>query len=189
MMKRLKIFFYRISLRISSFFGKSHKSVFLDRDGTLNYDHGYVGKVEDFELFPETVPALKKLFKSGFLLIIITNQSGVGRGYFKMANVRKIHRYLENVLAKEKIYLAKIYVCPHRPEENCRCRKPKPYFFNKATAEFNLDRKKCFSIGDKERDVEAGKAAGIKSFLLGEDFGNLKDASDFIAEGENKSEP
>ncbi|MCD6413347.1 MAG: HAD family hydrolase [Elusimicrobia bacterium] len=181
----LKIFFYRLLLRISSFLGKKRKAVFLDRDGTINYDSGYVGSIADFKLFPETIPALKKLSENGFLLIIVTNQSGVGRGYFKMADVRKIHRHLEKILAKEKIYLAKIYVCPHRPDENCRCRKPRPYFFEKAVSEFNLIRKKCYSIGDKKRDIEAGKKAGIKGILLGRDFKNLVDAVEFIV---NESE-
>jgi D-glycero-D-manno-heptose 1,7-bisphosphate phosphatase len=100
--------------------------------------------------------------------------------------VKKLNRHLEKILVREGIYISKIYICPHRPDENCRCRKPSPYFFEKAVSEFNLIREKCYTIGDKKSDLEAGAAAGIKSFLLGSDFNNLLEAAEYIAENESE---
>lgn len=179
-MTSLKIFFYRIKTRLNCFFKGECKAVFLDRDGTLNVDWGYISSTEKINLFPETTPALKKLLEMGFLLIIVSNQSGVGRGFFSLKTAKKVMRFFEEILAKEKIYFAGIYLCPHAPQENCRCRKPSPYFFEKAKKKFHLNEKKCYAIGDKLSDVEAAGKAGIKGFLLGKDCKNIADAVGLI---------
>jgi len=184
MMTKLKILFYKLKLRVKLLAGRrKNKAVILDRDGTLNFDPGYISEIQNFKLFPETIPALKKLFKGGFLLLIITNQSGIGRGYFNRSKVRKLHAHLEKVLAENGIFLAKIFICPHRPEENCKCRKPNALLFEKAVREFRLDKKKCYCVGDKETDIKASEKVSIKSFLLGRDSENILKAAEKILNG------
>lgn len=183
-MTKLKILFYKLKLRAKLLAGRrKNKAVILDRDGTLNFDPGYISEIQNFKLFPETIPAHKKLFENGFLLIIITNQSGIGRGYFNRSNVKKLHSHLEKVLAENGTFLAKIFLCPHRPEDNCPCRKPNALLFEKAVREFRLDEKKCYSIGDKETDIEASKKVNIKGFLLGRDSKNILEAAEKIVNG------
>lgn len=183
-MTRLKILFYKLKLRVKLLTGrKKNKAVILDRDGTLNFDPGYISKIADFRLFPETIPALKKLFEDGFLLIIITNQSGIGRGYFDWGKLKELHSHLEKVLAENGIFLAKIFVCPHRPEENCLCRKPNTLMFEKAVRKFRLDEKKCYSVGDKETDIKASEKVNIKGLLLSRDLKNILQAAEKILNG------
>ena len=180
-MTGLKILFYRLALKIRLFLSRGKtKAVILDRDGTLNRDSGYVNKTDDLELFPETLPALKKLSSAGYILIIITNQSGVGRGYFTLADVRKFNRRLVKILAEGGVCVAKIYICPHRPEAGCRCRKPETLLFEKAIREFKIDTALSWTVGDKETDSEAAKRAGIRPLQLGRDVKNLLEASEFI---------
>jgi len=181
MMTKLNILFYKLKLRAKLLTGrKKNKAVILDRDGTLNFDPGYISEIQNFKLFPETIPALKTLFENGFLLIIITNQSGIGRGYFTEKKVKNLHSHLEKVLAENGIFLAKIFFCPHRPEENCPCRKPNALLFEKAVRELRLDAEKCYSIGDKETDIAAAGKVNIKGLLLGRDAENILRAAEKI---------
>ena len=177
----LKIFFYRLALKVKLFLrGARMKAVFLDRDGTLNKDFGYASEIKHLELFPETVPGLKKLFSSGYILIIISNQSGVGRGYFTLDKVKKFNARLIKILAKEGIFIAGVYVCPHAPEDGCLCRKPNAGLFEKAIQDFRINTKESYSIGDKEADVAAAEKVNIKGFQLGRVFKNILEAAEFI---------
>ena len=140
------------------------KAVFLDRDGVLVEDIGYHHKLEDFKLVKNTVEGLKLL--KDFKLVIITNQSGIGKGYYTFDDFLKFNNHLVNELKKNDVKIEKTYVCPHKPEDNCECRKPKTKLIKGAEKEFNIDLKKSFVIGDKKIDVELGKNAGCKTILV-----------------------
>jgi D-glycero-D-manno-heptose 1,7-bisphosphate phosphatase len=148
--------------------GKSigNRAVFLDRDGTIMEDANYVGKVEQVALIPNATQALKRLQDAGYRLFIITNQSGVGRGYFTREAVESIHAHLDEQFAKAGVRLDRYYVCPHHPEDNCDCRKPKPKFLLDAAREYKLDLPRCFMIGDRTSDIQVGANAGVVSILV-----------------------
>ena len=141
-----------------------NKFIILDRDGVLNEDPGYVHKIKDFKLFDGVIEALKSL--KDFKFIIITNQSGIGRGYYKEKDFHKFNNHLVNELKKQGIKIEKTYFCPHHPEENCDCRKPNIKFIEQAKKEFDIDLKKSFVIGDHPHDVGLGKNANAKTIYL-----------------------
>ena len=152
-----------------------HKAVFLDRDGTINVDKGYVHKITDFEFLPGTMEALSLLRKAGYRLVIITNQSGVARGYYGERDVRTLHDWLRETLALEGIDIAGIYYCPHHPEaqveayrQKCGCRKPGLDLFYRATSELDIDLGCSFSVGDQERDLQICRHSGCRGYLLGD---------------------
>lgn len=140
------------------------KAAFLDRDGVLVEDTGFVHKIEDFKLIPNAVEGLKLL--KNFKLFIITNQSGIGRGYFKFEDFLNYNNKVVEELEKHNIKIEKTYVCPHAPEENCECRKPKAKMIKDAAKEFGIDLSRSFMIGDKKIDIEMGRNAGCKSILV-----------------------
>lgn len=141
-------------------------AVFLDRDGTLIVDKDYLRDAKDVIIFPGTGAALKKLQGAGFLLFIVSNQSGVGRGYFTLADVENVHAHLLHELAREGVRFEKIYFAPEAPEQPSRGRKPSAQFLFDARDEFNLDLARSFIIGDKLSDLECGWNAGVKKSLL-----------------------
>jgi D-glycero-D-manno-heptose 1,7-bisphosphate phosphatase len=148
------------------------KALFLDRDGVLIEDAGYISSPEQIRLLPGVVSALKALEKK-IRLIVITNQSGIARGYFSEADLFEINRRLVAMLEDSDVHLDAIYHCPHHPSEgvgefkvDCECRKPKPGMIVAAAKEFGLDVNECCVVGDSERDVEAGKAVGAKTVLI-----------------------
>jgi len=141
------------------------KAIFLDRDGTLNHDYGYVNKVEDFKLLPGVKEGLKELSKE-FIFIIITNQSGLNLKIYKEEDMIKFNEKLIDELKKEKIEIKKIYYCPHTPEENCDCRKPSTKYIKQAERELNIDVKQSWVIGDRPSDAEMGIKAGARSIYL-----------------------
>jgi D-glycero-D-manno-heptose 1,7-bisphosphate phosphatase len=144
------------------------KAVFLDRDGTININRpGCVREISQFNFAPGAVSALKKLSKTDYRIIIITNQSGVGRGYFAEEGLDKIHNWMLKKLSEEGIKIDKIYYCPHLPEDNCPCRKPKIKMFLQAVADFGINLSKSWFIGDDEKDVIAGREANIKTIKIG----------------------
>lgn len=143
---------------------RKSKAVFLDRDGVIIEETGYGYKIEDLKLIKNAVEGLKLL--KDYRLFIITNQSGIGKGIYKIKDFIKYNNYLLKELKKRNISIEKTYYCPHKPEDNCSCRKPKAKFLKSAEKEFNLDIKKSFTIGDKKIDVELGKNAGCKSVLV-----------------------
>lgn len=163
-----------------------NKAIFIDRDGTLNEDPGYVHKIEDFKLLPGVVEALN-LLKNDFKFVIISNQSGIGRGYYKEKDFHKFNNKLVEELKKQNIIIEKTYFCPHTPEENCSCRKPSITFIKQAEKEFNLNLKESFVIGDHPHDIELGKNANCKTIYLLTGHGKrhkkeIKDKPDFIAD-------
>lgn len=140
------------------------RAVLMDRDGVVTEDLGYVHKIEDFNLVPNAVEGLKLL--KDFKLIFITNQSGIGRGYFKFEDFLNYNNRVVEELKKYNIKIEKTYVCPHKPEDNCECRKPSAKLIKDAAKEFDIDLSRSFMIGDKRIDVEMGKNEGCKSVLV-----------------------
>jgi len=139
------------------------KAVFLDRDETLNPDPGYIHDPALFEVYPWVPDALKRLQQAGFRLVLITNQSGVGRGLISAAALESIHQKLNEILKSEGAKpFDLIEACIHRPEDQCDCRKPKPKLILDASRKLQLNLKESYIIGDRDSDIEAGKAAGLK---------------------------
>ncbi|MCI8362389.1 MAG: HAD family hydrolase [Clostridia bacterium] len=142
-----------------------NKVVFLDRDGTINEDYGYVFEIEKFKFIKGVIEGLKILRDLGYKLIVITNQSGIARGYYTKEDAIKIFEYMKNELLKENIIIEKVYYCPHIGD-NCNCRKPKLELFYKAQKEFDIDFKESYAIGDKVRDLAICEKENVKGFLL-----------------------
>jgi histidinol-phosphate phosphatase family protein len=137
------------------------KAVFLDRDGTLIVDHGYIYDPEQIELLPDIIPALKTIQSAGYLLIIISNQSGVGRGYCTLEDVEIVNHRLEELLKQNGIKIKGVFYCPHTPEDKCNCRKPKPGMVLHAIKEYKIEPSLSYLVGDKWTDVEAALGAGV----------------------------
>ena len=145
----------------------SNRAVFLDRDGTITKEgHDFVGKVESVVLIPSAANALKRLQDAGYKLFVVTNQSGVGRGYFTREAVESIHAHLDEYFAKVGVRFDGYFVCPHHPEDNCDCRKPKPKFLLEAARVQGLDLSRCFMVGDRPTDIQTGLNAGTKTILV-----------------------
>ena len=147
-------------------------AVFLDRDGTLIAEKNYLSKVEDVAVFPGAVEALKRLQDAGFKLFIVSNQSGVGRGYFTLADAERVNRHLSEVFAQAGVRFEKIYIAPEAPDQPSRGRKPSPQFLFDARDEFGIDLSRSYVIGDKLIDLECGWNAGVhKSILVRTGYG------------------
>lgn len=149
------------------------RAVFLDRDGVINQDTGYVHRPEEFRFVPGAPEAIKMLRDAGFLVVVVTNQSGVARGYYPLTAVHELHRYIDDQLAGLATKIDGYYICPHHPEQGtapyrmvCACRKPLPGMLRKAAADLNIDLKVSYLVGDHLRDVLAGRAAGCRTFLV-----------------------
>ena len=151
----------------------SQKAVFLDRDGTLNVDVHYLHKIEDLIWTPEAKEALAFLCRKGYKLFVVTNQSGIARGYYTIAQMEELHEHMNQELAQLGAHIEKFYYCPHHKSEgvlpeyikDCDCRKPKPGMLLQAFAEYDLDKAASLMIGDSQKDVEAAEAAGIPGYL------------------------
>ena len=141
-------------------------TVFLDRDGTLNYDSGYLKSASELKLFPGVGPALARLKAAGARLVVVTNQSGVGRGILTLKDLEAIHARLEGLLEQDDAALDAIYFCPHHPEDGCRCRKPARGMVDRAVSELQVDLRRSYLIGDHARDVQLAKAVGAKAILV-----------------------
>lgn len=143
-----------------------NRAVFLDRDGTLIAEKEYLHSIEQVSILPGTGAALRQLQDAGFHLFIVSNQSGVGRGYFTLADVDKVNQYLAGELARAGVRFTKVYIAPEAPEAPSRGRKPSPQFLFDARDEFNLDLGASYVIGDKLIDLECGWNAGVRQCLL-----------------------
>ena len=154
------------------------KAAFFDRDGVLNVDKSYLYKIEDLEWIDGAKEALAYLTQKGYTIFVVTNQSGIARGYYTVADMEKLHDFMAQQVAAAGGKIEKFYYCPHLPEGKvaeyaveCDCRKPKPGLILRAFAEYDIDKNAAFLIGDKPRDVESAEAAGIKGCLF--EGGNL----------------
>lgn len=144
------------------------KAIFLDRDGTIIRDWGYLNNAEKVQLLPGAAEALARLAAAGFHLVLITNQSGIGRGKFPMAVVDAQHARLHELLAPYGVRFSDIRVCPHAPNQACPCRKPSPVMLAESARWLGADLDRSFMVGDKASDVEAGAAAGCRTVFVGE---------------------
>lgn len=162
-----------------------NKAIFLDRDGTINIDAGYVYRPQDIILIKNAAKGLKYLQECGFLLIVITNQSGIARGYYSEEEYQKAEEYINDLLAAQGVKLTKTYHCPHL-DGNCQCRKPKTGLFHLAAKEFDIDFSKSYAIGDKERDLCICKEEPVEGILLEEkgQISDLLDAARYIIKKE-----
>ena len=161
-------------------------AAFLDRDGVLNEDRGYVHRWEDFAFLPGVIDALRRLQQKGYLLVVITNQSAVARGLCAETDVLALHERMRAFLHGQGIELAGIYYCPHHPPGSvarytraCACRKPEPGMILRAAREHGIDLSRSLLVGDKLSDLEAGRAAGIPSLYLVVLPGQEKDLTAF----------
>jgi heptosyltransferase II len=141
-------------------------TVFLDRDGTLNYDPGYLKIAADLKLLAGVGPALARLKRAGARLVVVTNQSGVGRGMMTLKDLEAIHARLQGLLEQEDAALDAIYFCPHHPDDGCRCRKPNVGMVERAQSELQLDHRKFYLVGDHARDIQLAQRVGAKAILL-----------------------
>ena len=156
------------------------KAVFLDRDGVLNIKRDdYVKSEEELVIISGIEKKLLLLQKNGFELFIITNQSVINRGIISLDMEEKINQKLLNYLKNYGVKISKIYLCPHRPDENCSCRKPKPGLIQKAVSEYDIDLKKSWFIGDRDSDKKAALNANCK-FLLNKTNNNINSSVNFI---------
>lgn len=145
------------------------KAVFLDRDGTINLNEPeFVHKIGDFKFIPEALIALQKLSQMDYKIIITTNQSGIGRGYFKKEDLEKLHQWMLKELKKKDIRIDKIYYCPHHPDDNCSCRKPEIGMLLQAVEDFGINLSKSWVVGDDDKDVIMGRRANVKTIKIGE---------------------
>ena len=147
-----------------------NKAIFLDRDGVINKEIGYVFRVEDFVLTGDIIPSLQKLQAAGFIFIVITNQSGIAKELYTHHDVEAVHKHMLSLMKENGIKISEIYYCTHHPDvEPCTCRKPDSGMLEKAIARFNIDVKQSYMIGDKERDVQAAEKAGVKGIQIESD--------------------
>lgn len=150
-----------------------NKAVFLDRDGTINVEKHYLHKIEDFIFLPGVINGLHLLQEAGFMLVIITNQSGIARGYYTENDFHVLNDWMINQLKKNDVHIAKVYYCPHLPDapvkhyaKDCNCRKPHIGMFLRAIEELGIDVDKSYAIGDKLRDLSICKSTKCVGYLV-----------------------
>jgi D-glycero-D-manno-heptose 1,7-bisphosphate phosphatase len=160
------------------------RAVFLDRDGTVNVEREYLHRSEEFAFIPGAPEAIRLLKEAGFLVIVVTNQSGIARGFFDEAAVHRLHRYMDEQLARHGAAVDAYYLCPHHPRHGsgdyrrvCGCRKPLPGMIIEAAGDFSIDLAASYVIGDKLADVAAGLAAGCRPLLVRTGYGAEESAS------------
>jgi D-glycero-D-manno-heptose 1,7-bisphosphate phosphatase len=139
-----------------------NRAVFLDRDNTLIHDDGFIHEPEKVKLLPGVPEGLKLLKEKGYLLIVTSNQSGIGRGYFKEEDFHAVNRKLQELLAPYGVQIDDFFFCPHRPEDGCNCRKPRTEMVEKASKKWNIDLSESFVVGDRDSDVKLAVNAGCR---------------------------
>lgn len=156
----------------------ARRAIFLDRDGTINVEKDYLHRVEDFEFIPGAPEAIRRLKAAGYLVIVVTNQSGVARGYYDEPAVAALHGHIQALLESYGTGIDAFYLCPHHPTEgvgayriDCDCRKGAPGMLQQAAREHGIDLAESFMIGDKLADIEAGNAAGCRAILVRTGYG------------------
>lgn len=142
------------------------RAVFLDRDGVLNEECGYITRPEDLQPIPGALEAVARITRAGWPVCVFTNQAGVGRGLMTLTDLEAVHARLLGLIAGAGGALAGIYACPHHPDDGCGCRKPRPGLLETAAREHALRLTDCWVVGDSRRDIEAGRAAGCRTILV-----------------------
>ncbi|MGJ8693901.1 MAG: D-glycero-beta-D-manno-heptose 1,7-bisphosphate 7-phosphatase [Thalassotalea sp.] len=158
----------------------SNKALFLDRDGIINIDHGYVNKIEDFDFVDGIFDVCRHAQSLGYQLIVITNQAGIARGYYEITDFEQLTTWMKAEFAIEGINITDVFFCPHHPEQGvnefvqvCECRKPAPGMIFEAQAKHHIELAESVFIGDKLSDIQAAAAAGIKNkILLSSNYGD-----------------
>lgn len=150
-----------------------NKALFLDRDGIINIDHGYVFKPEQFEFKTQIFELCKRFARQGYLLVVVTNQSGIARGLYTEDDFHLLTQWMTSYFAKQNVTIAKVYYCPHHPTKGhssylqaCDCRKPQPGMLLQAAQELNIDLSESIIVGDKDSDAQAGVYAGTKRQII-----------------------
>lgn len=143
-----------------------NKAIFFDRDGVINEDTHYVHSITDFKFTPSIFEVMSHLKKLGYLFFIVTNQSGINRGYFTLQEYTLLTDYMTAEFLKRDISFVNIYMCPHTPDEHCLCRKPQPTFVQHAITTYDLMPDKCWFIGDKPSDIQCGLNAGLPNLIF-----------------------
>ncbi|RXI37887.1 D-glycero-beta-D-manno-heptose-1,7-bisphosphate 7-phosphatase [Arcobacter cloacae] len=157
------------------------KIIFLDRDGVINHDHGYVYEIEKFEFIDGVFDACKYFISLGYEIIVITNQSGIGRGYYTQDDFLTLTNWMIKEFNKNEIEILKVYFCPHSPSEDCDCRKPKIGMITQSLNDFSIDLQNSWLIGDKISDIQTAINANIPNrILIGEDSNSLFDTINII---------
>lgn len=148
--------------------GEGKAALFLDRDGVINRERGsHTWRMEDFEILPGVAEAVKAAQEAGLLVIVITNQSGIGLGLYGHADVARLHEYLHRQLALQGTHLDAVYYCPHHPSQGlCLCRKPGGLLVERALARFHIDPSRSLMVGDRQRDVDAANSVGVRGVLV-----------------------
>ena len=146
--------------------GEKQKAVFLDRDGVINEDQGYVSEPEKFKLLPGVLEGIKQMQDAGYKIIVVTNQTGIGMGYYTKEDFFKVNLEMFKQVSQAGIRIDKIYFCPHSLSEDCECRKPKPGLLKRAEQELHLSLADSWMVGDKAADILAGKSAGCRTILV-----------------------
>ncbi len=159
------------------------RALFVDRDGTLNPDLHYLKDSRRLELFRGVGRALARAHDHGYLLVVVTNQSGISRGLYTAEDVQRIHERLNELLRAERVQLDAFYYCPHTPEEGCRCRKPKTGLFEDAQRDLNIDFASSAIVGDRTIDIEAGRALGLLTGLVARSEHEAEIVSELSAKG------
>ncbi len=147
--------------------------VFLDRDGTINEDRGYIGDPADVVLIDGAAEAIRRLNRLGVPVIVLTNQSGIGRGYYNRTDLVAVNKRLSELLEEKGAHVDGIYWCPHRPDENCECRKPGTKLLEDAADEHGIDLARSVMVGDKISDLELARRVGMKRVLVLTGYGEL----------------
>jgi len=137
------------------------KALFLDRDGIINVDHGYVSKREDFEFVEGIFALVKEFSNAGYLIFVVTNQSGIGRGYYSEEDFTLLSNWMVEAFKKQALKIEKVYYCPHTPEDKCHCRKPQTGMIEQALADYPVDLADSWLIGDKQSDIDLALNAEI----------------------------
>ena len=140
--------------------------MFLDRDGTIIRDVGYLRDPSEVTLLPGSIDALSRMSTAGFMLILVSNQSGIGRGLITQEQADRVHRRFEELLDGEGVRLSASYYCPHHPDDNCQCRKPRTGLLERASMELDIDLQTSVMVGDSESDADAGAASGCRAILI-----------------------
>ncbi|HEY0605234.1 MAG TPA: D-glycero-beta-D-manno-heptose 1,7-bisphosphate 7-phosphatase [Herpetosiphonaceae bacterium] len=159
--------------------GSARRAIFLDRDGTLNVEVNYLHRIEDLVLVPGAAEAVRSLSEAGFLVVVVTNQAGIARGYYDEAALHTLHEEIQRRLAAEGGRIDAFYFCPHHPEFGgvCECRKPAPGMLRQAAHDHGIDLHRSWLIGDTSGDIGAGHAVGCRTILVRSGYGAQAEAA------------